>query len=357
MNSIPHSAPSRINAVLIRSLLILLAAFTSWSADAADYAIGADLSFLKQAEARGTVFMDEGQPKPGLQIFKDHGYDWVRLRLFHTPTRLPNDLDYTIASANEAKALGYKLLLNYHYSDTWADPQKQIMPRAWEGLSHEELVVAVFEYTRDTMRAFDEAGVFPEMVQIGNEVRPGMLWPDGRLPDNWQNFADLLNAGIRGVNAATGTNTPPRIMIHYDLGADREGSMNFFNNLKTFGVEYDVIGLSYYPWWHGSLLDLRENLHALAREHDKDIVLVEVAYCWRPTEYRDKPAPFPETPEGQREFLEEVNRIVLDTPNDRGIGIFWWEPAVTGRLRARGYFDDDGNALPVINVFDRYTRH
>ena len=133
--------------------------------------------------------------------------------------------------------------------------------------------------------------------------------------------------------------------------------MNFFNNLKTFGVEYDVIGLSYYPWWHGSLLDLRENLHALAREHDKDIVLVEVAYCWRPTEYRDKPAPFPETPEGQREFLEEVNRIVLDTPNDRGIGIFWWEPAVTGRLRARGYFDDDGNALPVINVFDRYTRH
>jgi len=301
--------------------------------------------------------MDEGEAKPGLQIFKDHGYDWIRLRLFHTPTRLPNDLEYTIALAQAARAQGFKFLLNYHYSDTWADPQKQIMPAAWEGKSHEELVTAVFAYTRDTMKAFDAAGVFPEMVQIGNEVRPGMLWPDGKVPDNWQNFADLLQAGIRGVEAATGTNTPPRIMIHFDQGASRSRAKYFYDNLRTLGVEYDIIGLSYYPWWHGSLLDLRETLHFLATEYDKDIVLVEVAYCWRPTEYRDKPAPFPETPDGQREFLDEVHRTVLATPNNRGKGIFWWEPAVAGRLRNRGFFDDEGNALPVISVFDRFTRH
>jgi arabinogalactan endo-1,4-beta-galactosidase len=183
-----------------------------------------------------------------------------------------------------------------------------------------------------------------------------MLWPDGKVPENWKNFSELLKAGIKGVDAALGTNARPRIMIHYDQGADKRGNKYFFDKLKSFGVKFDIIGLSYYPWWHGSILDLRENLNFLSQEYRKDIIVVEAAYCWRPTEYRDKPAPFPETAEGQRQFLEEVNRAVLDTPNSRGIGIFWWEPAVTGGLRNRGFFDDDGNALPVINVFDRFTR-
>ena len=323
---------------------------------AADYAIGADLSFLKQAEDQGTVFKDAGQAKPGLQIFKDHGYNWIRLRLFHTPTRLPNNLDYTLALAKDARKLGYRFLLNYHYSDTWADPGKQTLPKAWQGKSHPELVAAVLDYTRDTIAAFRDAGVLPDMVQVGNEITPGMLWPDGRLPANWDNFADLLKAGIQGVEAGSGTNRLPRIMIHIDRGGDRAGTRRFFDKLNSYGVPYDVIGQSYYPWWHGTLLDLRENLAFMASTYQKDIMLVEVAYCWRPTEYTKRNGPFPETPEGQREFLEEVNRLVLSTPNNRGIGIFWWEPAVTGGLRARGMFDDDGNALPVINVFDRFTR-
>jgi len=219
-------------------LLAALAALTmlGGAGQAADYIIGADLSFLKQAEERGAVFQDQGQAKPGLRLFKDHGYNWVRLRLFHTPTNLPNNLAYTIASASDAKKLGFEFLLNYHYSDTWADPQKQFIPKAWQGKSHAELVQAVFEYTRDTLSAFRDAGALPDMVQIGNEITPGLLWPDGKLPANWDNFAELIKAGIRGV------------------------------------------------------------------------------------------------------------------------GIFWWEPAVTGGLRSRGFFDNDGNALPVIGVFDRFTR-
>ena len=149
----------------------------------------------------GIVFKDGGHAKPGLTIFKDHGYNWIRLRLFHTPTQLPNDLDYTIAAAKDAKQLGFKFLLDFHYSDTWADPAEAIPPKAWESLSHEELVQAVFDYTRDTIAAFREAGVQPDMVQIGNEVIGGMMWPDGRLPQNWDHFADLLKAGIRGVEA------------------------------------------------------------------------------------------------------------------------------------------------------------
>src|SRR3954469_8035224 len=168
----------RHRVVAICACLALL----TGTARAADYAIGADLSFLKQAEDRGTVFKDHGQAKPGLRIFKDHGYNWIRLRLFHTPPQLPNSLPYTIALAKQARGLGYKFLLNYHYSDTWADPGKQYIPAAWKGKPHDELAQLVFQYTRDTIAAFREAGVMPDMVQVGNEVIAGMLWPDGRLP-------------------------------------------------------------------------------------------------------------------------------------------------------------------------------
>jgi len=322
---------------------------------AQEYAIGADLSFLKQAEDQGITFKENGEAKQGLQIFTDHGYNWIRLRLFHTPTRLPNDLDYTISLAKDAKSRGMKFLLDYHYSDTWADPGKQFLPAAWEELSHQELVDSVYEYTRSTMVAFRKAGAFPDMVQIGNEISNGMLWPDGKLPENWDNFAELVQAGIHGVYASCGNNPCPVIMIHIDKGGNREFTERWFDKFHSYGIRYDVIGQSYYPWWHGSLLDLRECLNWTARAYQKDIIVVEAAYNWTPREYKDTLAPFPETPEGQREFLEEVNRIVLNVPDGKGCGIFWWEPA-TARMGTRSFFDEEKNVLPVIHVFDRYTR-
>jgi len=330
--------------------------FCQQPASGFDYAIGADVSFLRQAETNGVVFKDNGQPKPGLQIFKEHGYNWIRLRVFHTPTRLPNDLNYTIALAQDAKKLGFKFLLDFHYSDTWADPAKQFIPKAWEGMSHSNLVRAVFEYSRDTTIALRQAEVSPDMVQIGNEIIHGMLWPDGKLPQNWDNFAELIKAGIEGVHAGCSNATQPRVMIHIDRGGDRAGTQWFFDKLNSYGVTYDVIGQSYYPWWHGSLLDLRENLEFMAERYQKDIIVVEAAYNWRPTEYTRKPAPFPETPQGQKEFLDAVNRIVLSTPHGRGKGLFWWEPALGTGPKSRGMFDENYNALPVITVFDSLTR-
>jgi len=325
---------------------------------AQEYAIGADLSFLKFVEDKGHQFKENGDPKSGLQIFKDHGYNWIRLRLFHTPKELPNDLDYTISLAKEAKKMGYKFLLNYHYSDTWADPAKQFIPAAWEGMSHNELVDEVFKYTRETIIAFRDAEVLPEMVQIGNEIINGMMWPDGKIPDNWQNFSELIQAGINGVLEACEGLPRPEIMIHIDQGGNLERTKYFFDNLISNGIDFDIIGQSYYPWWHGSLLDLRENMIFMANTYKKPIMLVEVAYCYAPTEYLSKAAPFPETPEGQKEFLEEVNKIVLDTPNNLGIGIFWWEPATMNMrgISTRDFFDDAGNVLPVITVFDKFTR-
>ena len=131
------------------------------------------------------------------------------------------------------------------------------------------------------------------MVQIGNEVTNGILWPDGKLPEQWDNFAQLIYAGINGVDAGRGNGPRPKIMIHIDRGGDVAGTKAFLDKLDSYHVPYDIIGQSYYPWWHGSLNDLRQNLEFMARTYAKDIIVVEAAYNWTPTEYKDKPAPFP----------------------------------------------------------------
>ncbi len=342
-----------------RAGLLALFLGVALAAQASDheYAVGADVSFLRQAEQQGVKFRDNGVAKPGLDILHDHGYGWVRLRLFNSPLSLPNNLEYTIALARDAKQRGMKFLLDYHYSDDWADPGKQYLPKAWEKLSHPQLVNAVFEYTRDTIVKFREAGVLPDMVQIGNEVINGMMWPDGKLPENWDNFAALVYAGINGVDAGRGNLPRPEIMIHIDRGGDLAATRAFYDKLNSYHVPFDVIGQSYYPWWHGSLNDLRANLEFMARTYPQDIVVVETAYHWQPSgeAYQKKPGPFPESPDGQRQFLDELNRVVMQTPNGRGRGVFWWEPAVTGPLTSRGYFDEKHNALPVIGVFDRFA--
>jgi arabinogalactan endo-1,4-beta-galactosidase len=346
-----------IRKILLSIYIGSFLAIISQSTIAQNYVIGADLSFMKQAEDNGFEFKEEGEVKPCIDIFKAHGYNWIRLRLFHTPTQLPNNLEYTIALAKEAKQKGFKFLLNYHYSDTWADPGKQYIPEAWKNLSQNELVDSVYEYTKETMIAFRNAGVLPDMVQVGNEICNGMLWPNGKLPDNWDNFAQLLQSGINGVYAACGNNPLPKIMIHIAKGGSKNYTKYYFDKIKSYGIEYDVIGQSYYPWWHGSLLDLRDCLFFAAKEYKKDLIVVEAAYNFAPKEYVDKLPPFPESPQGQKEFLEEVNRIVLSVPENRGLGIFWWEPAAPGRgFSTRTFFDNDGNVMPVITVFDKYTR-
>ncbi len=346
--------------IRIRFIIAFMALSSGFAiSQAREFAIGADLSFLKAAEEKGFQFKEDGKTKPGLEIFRDHGYNWIRLRLFVNPTELPNNLDYTIDLASEANKLGYKFLLDLHYSDTWADPAKQFLPKAWENLSHEELVNAVKDYSREVMLAFSDAGIIPDMVQPGNEIINGMMWPDGKIPENWGNFAELLQAGIDGVYAGCIHKKCPQIMIHIDQGGNQEKTKYFFDKIYEYGIQFDVIGQSYYPWWHRSLLDLRENMYFMAKTYKKPIILVEVAYCAEPAEYITKPGPFPETPEGQREFLEEVTKIVLETPDNLGVGIMWWEPATAGlgHVGARDFFDEDGNVLPVINVFDKYTRY
>jgi len=314
---------------------------------------GADVSFLRDMESKGVVFKDDGVPHLGLEILRHHGYNWVRLRIMNEPTPLPNTLAYTLAEAKAAKALGFRILLDFHYSDDWADPGHEKTPAAWAKLSHDELVKAVFNFSRDTIVAFREQGTMPDMVQVGNEITSGMDWPDGKLPDRWPQFAELLTAGVRGVEAGKGDLPRPAIMIHIDQGGNEEVTKWFFDNLIVNKVPFDVIGQSYYPWWQGSLTQLKDNLAFMAVRYKKPIIVAETAYDWREGEkFKTGKPPFPETPEGQAAFFSALVKTVKETPAGLGKGVFWWEPMSEGAIAKRGMFDDQHNALPVVHVLD-----
>lgn len=326
-----------------------------------NYAFGLDISSVRQREDRSIEYKDEGVVKPPLQIFKDHGYNWARIRICNEPTRrLPQNREYVIAAAKDARKYGFKFLLVFMYSNGWADPTNQPTPGEWREMTHEERVKALYEFTRETIKSCSDANCLPDMVQIGNEIGNGFLWPDGRLwhdgrqESQWDNVADYVSAGIKGVKEAVGNDKKvPKIMIHVDHGGDIALTKNFFDKMREYKIEYDVIGFSFYPWSHGTLIDLRDNLRFTANEYGKEIIVVETGYYWRSSRYfRDMPGPFPETPEGQRQWLETVNEIVLDTPKGLGKGVFWWEPMI----RSRGYFDSEGNVQPIIHAFEKYTR-
>jgi arabinogalactan endo-1,4-beta-galactosidase len=346
---------------LVRSgLLLALTLGISAGAQTPQFAVGADVSFLASAEQQGIVFKEDGQPRDVLAVLKEHHYNWVRLRVFVDPAaskdNLPNNLAYTLALAMRARQQGFHLLLDLHYSDTWADPDKQFIPAAWSKLKHKQLTGQVFSYTRDTIAAFAQAGVMPDMVQVGNEITHGMLWPDGKLPDNWDNFADLLKAGIAGVDAGRGAHPRPRIMIHIERSGDYDAAVWFYDNLIAHHVPFDVIGLSYYPFWHGNTTKLKGNLHDLALKYHHPIIVVETAYNWTPGDFVGKKAEFPESPEGQKAFLEAVDAAVRAVPNGLGQGVFWWEPAVPDSpIAGRALFDSKHNALPAITAFDKQS--
>ena len=351
----------RARAIAMRSLPMLvcilsLIVLAPRPARAQEYAIGTDLSFLAKCEQDGVVFKENGQPKDVLAILREHHYNWIRLRLFHDPAaapdKLPNDLPYTLALARRAKAMGFHILLDLHYSDSWADPAKQPMPAAWAKLNHKQLVKQVFAYTRDTIAAFSMQGLTPDMVQVGNEVTGGMLWPDGKLPGRWNQFADLLQAGIRGVKAGSRSGLRPRIMIHIERSGDYNAAVAFFDQLLARNLKFDVIGLSYYPYWHGDLPTMQNNLRNLALRYHRPIIVVETAYNWTPGRAAGKSRDFPETPQGQLDFLRAVDAAVRAVPDGLGQGVFWWEPAAEGGLRGRSFFDNNGNVLPVITAFD-----
>jgi len=342
------------------SLLTLLGCI-ALPCTAKEFFIGADISALTLFEESGAKYLENGEPKDLIVILKDNGFNTVRLRLFVSPNKeglVTNDLPYTLNLAKRAKAHNMKLLLNFHYSDTWADPGKQFKPASWENLSFEELKQTMQSYTASVIEAFKKENVLPDMVQIGNEITPGMLWPDGKVGaeyDNelqWEKFTSLLKAGITGVRQAA-PDPNLKIMLHIDQGGKKSVSQWFFNNINKHQVPYDMIGISYYPWWHGTIEELRENLNYIATELKKDVMVVETAYAYTTGKRHEPPEkpPFPLTPQGQYDLLHTVTKAVLETPDKRGCGVCYWFPESVPIAErswmggATALFDPNGNVL------------
>src|SRR5688500_12217043 len=252
---------------------------------------GADISMLPEIEKAGGTFASrDGVRGDALKILRDGGCNLFRVRLFVDPDDEFNnrnygatqDLEYVVALAKRIKATGAQFLLDIHYSDTWADPGKQHKPAAWRELEFDALERKVHEYTASVMNALADAGATPHMVQIGNEIAGGMLWPDGKVLDTpqevelrqWARFARLLNAGSRAVREASKTSgTPIRVVIHIHGGGKPGLPKWFFGKLKPHNVDFDVVALSFYPAWDDALPALKQNLADVATIFDKDILI------------------------------------------------------------------------------------
>jgi len=292
--------------------------------------IGADISFLPQMESRGMKFYENGEEKDLIKILADHGFNYIRLRVFVNPENEKGyspvtgfcGLEYTKQMAARAKKYGMKLLLNFHYSDYWADPQQQNKPQAWKDLDFNLLKDSLKAYTKRVLIALRDQGTLPEMVQVGNEINHGMLWPDGHI-SNPDNLAELLKAGVEGVREVDPSIV---VMMHLALGGQNREATFWLDNMIARGVDFDMIGLSYYPRWHGTLDDLKSNLNDLAGRYKKDLNVVEYS-----------------------QFKKEVHDIVFSLPDNRGEGTFIWEPI-------NSFFDKTGNPTKELAGYDEISK-
>ncbi len=392
---------------------------------------GMDVSTLVEEEKCGARFFDEGQPGELFDILQKNGVNSVRLRLWNNPydeTGKPygagtNDFETTVNLAKRAKAHDMSVLLDFHYSDFWADPGKQYPPKAWAGYSAAELVKAVYDYTKEVLLKLKEQGLLPYMVQVGNELTNGTCWPlgnrhYGREEQNGSDavsdakpyfnpiLKDMLTAGIRAVREVL---KDIIVMIHLDNGGNNELYRDWFDGFyacsgagyaEGIGTsdgkdDFDVIGLSYYPFWHGNFEALRFNMDDIASRYGKELVVAEVSMGHTMEDYRKyelkpgesiedykgmatreeliKNLDYPMTVDGQVEFMKHLNKVLADVPGGLGKGYYYWEPAwipVPGcgwateeallYIHEKGpcgnewanqaLFDYNGNALPALKI-------
>jgi arabinogalactan endo-1,4-beta-galactosidase len=354
-------------------VLFVVACFLPGDAARADthFLAGADFSDLAFFESRGVVYKDGGQVQDGLQILKKHGINCVRLRIFTSsaaqadsnPYNYINNAAYTVPLALRVKNAGLRFLLDFHYSDTWADPGHQAMPAAWTNLDFTGLVQKMRAYNSNTIAAFVAAGAMPDYVQVGNEITSGMLWPLGKVSGNggaaWSRLGQLMNAAVQGVRDAAGAHMP-RIIVHIDRGGDWPATMWFFDNLTAQSVPFDIIGESYYPFYQGSPDKLSHCLNNAAARYGKPIIVAEDAFPWTntcPRAWTNSLCGFPPTIDGQVSFIAALARIVESVTNQLGIGFFYWGAeyqAIHGvgeaGFDASSFFDSRGDVLPVADA-------
>ncbi len=325
------------------------------------YIRAADMSFLPLIESEGTVYFNaNNQPENALTTLKNAGCNTIRIRLWKDPIDAQSGFTQVKAFAQRVKLAGMKVWLTVHYSDTWADPGHQTTPETWNGLSFANLKNEMVAYTETIMTEIQ-----PDIIQIGNEINSGLLWPSGHLINNESQCLELLNAASTAIRAKS---TTTKIMLHYaGIGA---GATWFFNKMSP--VNYDYIGLSYYPVWHGkNLSEVQSTIQSLGQTHNKKVIIAETAYPftlgWEDwtnnivgLENQLIPA-YPATPEGQKNFLQAIKNLVQQS--EYGLGFAYWGSewiAFRGNESTNGsswenqaLWDFNNKALPVMTVFNK----
>ena len=325
----------------------------------ADFMRGADLSFLPEVESEGTVFLDKADiPSDVIALLKARGCNTIRMRLWHSPSTGHSTLDEVEALADRVRGAGLKVYLSIHYSDTWADPGHQAKPAAWNGLSSADLLDSVYNYTRKVIGRLQ-----PDYVQVGNEINGGMLWEDGRI-SNLASFFSLLKEGCRAVRDER---PAAKIIIHF---AGTDNADWFFGQVKSQSVDYDLVGISYYPVWHGlSLETLKTRINTLITDTGKPVLIAETAYPFT-LGYNDFTnnivglpsqlvSGYPATPEGQKNFLLAIKAMLKQ--NAKGAGFCYWGaewvafrgPTATDGSAAenQALFSFTNKELPVTDAF------
>ncbi|MFJ8082334.1 arabinogalactan endo-beta-1,4-galactanase [Streptomyces sp. NPDC096205] len=301
---------------------------------------GADISSLAKSEAKGGVYRNSsGTTGDPVAVLKSAGMNYARLKVWVNPADGYNTKTQVLATAKRIKAQGMKLLVDFHYSDFWTDPGQQAKPSAWSGHSYSQLKTDVYNHTYDVLNALKAQGTTADMVQVGNEINGGMLWNEGSTA-NWSQLAGLLNSGYDAVKAV---NSSTQVALHLAKGGDLAGTRSWFDSAVAQGVKFDVIGLSYYGYWHGSLYDFQTTLDDAAARYGKPVYVAETAYPFRlgsEDSHEDVidlsselVSGYPATVAGQTRWMNDVASIVEAVPNGRGLGVFYWEAtwtAVTG---------------------------
>jgi arabinogalactan endo-1,4-beta-galactosidase len=349
--------------------LVIWMFLVAWASPAENnFIAGADLSLLAYFETNGIVYKDNGQPGDAIKILKNHGINCIRLRLFTSnaaqvqadPYDYVNNLAYTVPLAVRVKKAGLQFMLDFHYSDTWADPGHQAMPSAWKNLTFPQLVDEMRAYNSNCISTFKAAGAMPDYVQVGNEITAGMLWPYGRLSgrnkaEQWSQLGQLMKAAVQGIQDTAGPNMP-KVVVHIDRGGDWAATKWYFDNLDKQGVPYDIIGESYYPFYHGPLTNVITCVSNAAQRYKKPIFIAETDL---PFIYSTNIFEIPASSTGQVQFVSTLGHIMRSAPDNFGAGIFWWGAeyqwpnANEAGVGTRSFFDKNGNLLPAADALGR----
>ena len=340
--------------------------------------VGGDISLLPKYEERHVAFKHQnGLPVPDvLKFLKSEAVGWnaIRVRLFVDPSgdadpSVCQDLEYVKAFGKRIKDEGFNFMLDFHYSDTWADPAHQTVPKAWAGLNAAQLATKVYEYTKESLEALVAAGATPDYIQVGNEVTCGMLWDYGHI--NWSgqnNIASFVNFLKQGSKACRELCPNAKIVIHLEHLQNATYTVNNFSTLISRGVDFDIMGLSYYPFWHGGIATLRTALNALETNtstKSKEIQIVETAYCYQGQATEEGGVwDWEISPAGQVAFLTD---LITELKNHEKVtGLYWWCPEENGTgpnedqsvmsgWMNRGLWNNNNHrALPAINVLKTF---